>query len=118
MKRSIRTVYKARNMRRKGFRVSEISKRLRIPHQTVSDWIHNKRRSERRREPFRKPERFGEPAFDGRCPDCGSQMRKNAVRINPLSERGPEQIVRWGCGCGLSVKTQGNKIVSAWLGER
>ena len=118
MKRQAKTVHRVRNMRRKGFGVSEISRRLRIPHQTVSDWIHNKRRPERRREPFRKPERFDEPAFDGRCPDCGSQMQKNAVRRNPLSERETEHIVLWGCGCGLSVKTQGNRVVSAWLGER
>ncbi|MBA7505069.1 hypothetical protein ES706_03732 [subsurface metagenome] len=99
--------------------MSEISKKLRIPHQTVSDWIHNKRRSGERRELFKKTERFDrldEPAFDGRCPDCGGQMRKNAVRKNPLSDRGVNQIVRWGCRCGLSVKTQGDKVVSAWLG--
>ncbi len=120
MKRSIRTVYRVRSLRRKGFRVSEISKRLRIPHQTVSDWISNRRRPERHKEPFKKAERFDrldESAFDGRCPDCGSQMGKNVVGVNPFSERGPEQIVRWGCRCGLSVKTQGDKIVSAWLAE-
>lgn len=125
MKRYAKTVSRARNMRRKGFRVSEISKRLRVPHQTVSDWISGRRRPERRRperrrELFRKPEHFDrleEPAFDGRCPDCGSQMGKNAVRKNPLSEKGVNQTALWGCRCGLSVKTQGNKVVSAWLGE-
>ncbi|GAJ02640.1 unnamed protein product, partial [marine sediment metagenome] len=98
MKRYAKTVSRTRNMHRNGLSVSEISKKLRIPHQTVSDWIHNKRRPERRRELFRKPEHFDrldEPAFDGRCPDCGSQMGKHAVRKNPLSEKGVNQTALW-----------------------
>ncbi len=119
MKRNVRTVQRARMMHRKGFKVSEISEKLRVPHQTVSDWIWGRRRPERRRVKFRTTERFDrldEPAFDGRCPDCGGQM------VNVLENRGAQRREHlfnsfWRCeGCGLNAKTLGGKIVSAWLG--
>ncbi|GAI09570.1 unnamed protein product [marine sediment metagenome] len=112
-------VHRARMMHRKGFKVSEISEKLRIPRQTVGDWISGRRRPGRRREQFKTTERFKrpeEPAFDGRCPDCGSQM------VKVIESRGAqlrEHLFNsfWRCGrCGLNAKTLGGKIVSAWLG--
>lgn len=44
MKRPIEVVRRTHSMHRKGFGVCEISKMLRIPHQTVSDWISGRRR--------------------------------------------------------------------------
>ena len=114
-KRPIEAVRRTRMMRRRGFRVCEISRMLGIPHQTVSDWISGRRRPGG--ELFKRSEHPMPPEFSGRCPDCGRRM----VRV--LEHRGPQPAGHrfysfWRCGgCGLNVKTSGDEVASAWLAE-